>query len=313
MPNYSGANMRWGFAKETTKNTRVAANKWHPIIQESMRTGMQPIFSEEIYSNEPFMRAPTPGPQRPGGQVSMELTAEVSSSLLDLAHGGKTTTGSGPYTHALSRSLGDLGSFTQHIVRPGLTTLEVWEYIGCMIAGWTLTVTPSRRLVWQMDTLANRADLSATAIATSYPSFNRYTPFTTTVEIATTELAFDSLSIGARTGVQAENQISSTNPGSQTVFETGQGSDVTGTMQFDYSSATESYYADHLAGTTRLIEITAVAGSTSLVLAGDVVFHEDPTPVITGKGKTKMQLPFRIVSGGSNAYSLTIINGESTI
>lgn len=314
MANNSGAQAFWGFGIESTQNTRVAADLWHPFVQESMKENHAPIFDEGIYHDEPFMRSPVAGVQKPGGQVALELTPEVCSNLFYLALGAVSTSGAGPYTHVLTRELGTLKSFTQHIIRPGLSTLEVWEYIGCMIAGWTVAVQPGRRPTLQLDVLANRVDRTATALTPSWPTMNRLSSTHCSLTIAAAAQTFDSLTIGQRTGVQAENQHSSTNPGSQSVFETGVGSDVSGTLTVDYTSTTEGFYADQLAGTTRAVVLTMqVSASASIVIDGDAAFTDDPTPNITGRGKTKHQLGFRLVNGGSNEPTVTVVNGETTV
>ncbi len=315
MANNSGAQAVWGFGIETTQNTRVAADMFHPFVQESMKENHAPIFDNGIYNDEPFMRSPVAGAQKPGGQVALELTPEVCSQLFFLAMGAVTTTGSSaPYTHEITRDLGTLKSFTMHIVRPGLTTLEVWEYIGCMIAGWNIQVAPAARPTLQLDVLANRCDRSATALSPTYPTLNRLSHTHCSLTIAGSGQTFDSLTIGQRTGVAAENQISSTNPGSQTVFEAGAGSDFLGSLTVDYTSTTEGFYADQLAGTTRAMVLTmAVSASASIVIDGDAVFTDDPTPNVSGKGKTKHSLGYRFVNGGSNPPTITVKSAEATI
>lgn len=314
MPNNSGIQAYWGFGIEATQNTRVVADSWHPFVQESMRENHDPIFSAELYNDEAFMRAPTPGTQRPGGQISMDLTPEVCSSLFFLAMGRVVTTGAGPFTHTITRDPGAMLSFTQHFVRPGLATLEVWEYIGCMVAGWTVNVRPGQRPNMQLDVLANRVDRSATAITPTFPTMNRLSYTHAGLTVAATALALDEITLGQRTGVQGENKISTTNPGSQSVFETGVGSDITGSFTLDYTTATESYYADQLAGTTRPLVLTIqLSASVSVVFDGDAVFTTDATPNVVGKGKTKQQIGFRLVNGGSNEPTVTIVNGESSI
>lgn len=315
MANNSGAQAYWGFKNESTQNTRVAADKWHPFVQESMKENHGPIFSEEIYKDEPFMRAPTAGSQRPAGQIALELTPEVCSTLFYLAMGAVSTTGSSaPYTHVITRSMGTLKSFTQHIVRPGMSTLEVWEYIGCMVAGINLAVQPGRRPTMQVDVLANRCDRSATAISPTFPTMNRLSYTHCSLTIGGSAQTFDSMSLGFRTGVQAENQVTATNPGCQAVFETGVGSDITGQLTIDYTNTTEGYYTDQLAGTTRALVLTMqVSASASIVIDGDAVFTDDPTPNVVGKGKTKHSIGFRLVNGGSNEPTVTVVNAESAL
>jgi hypothetical protein len=314
MANNSGVQAYWGFGIESTQNTRIVADMWHPFVQESMRENHDPIFSTEIYNDEAFMRAPTPGTQRPSGQVSLDLTPEVCSSLFFLAMGAVATTGAGPYTHVITRNPGALGSFTQHFVRPGMGSLEVWEYIGCMVAGWTVNVRPGQRPNMQLDVLANRVDRTATAISPTFPTMNRLSYTHAGLTVAGTALHLDEITLGQRTGVQGENKITGTNPGSQSVFETGVGSDITGSFTLDYTTATETYYADQLAGTTRALVLTIqLSASASIVFDGDAVFTTDATPNVVGKGKTKQQIGFRLVNGGSNEPTITIVNAEATI
>jgi hypothetical protein len=45
----------------------------------------------------------------------------------------------------------------------------------------------------------------------------------------------------------------------------------------------------------------------------DAVFTDDSTPNIVGKGKTKQALGFRLVNGGSNEPTVTVVNAETAL
>lgn len=302
-----------GFAIEGTKNTRQAPNRWVPITQEALKCEQTFLKSQGLNGGRRYPVRKTKGTKSIAGPVTMELQAETIASALRACLGGTVvTTGAGPYTHTIAG--GALPSTTWQIMRPfaGLTTLQPFDYIGCMVNTWTLSQNPNEFGSLQLDMFAY--DEVTDQSAGTYAPAATITPLTfqsLTITTPDGAVCFDSFTLSGTNAIEQSFKSCATDAGRAVIREAGQKS-VTGSLQGDFAAITA--YSRYLAGTEGPLVIAYNAGASAQLTLTMNVFYTGETPNVTGPGVVKQGIPFEVISTTSDAAAITavLINTDTT-
>lgn len=140
----SGLAGQIGFVTETTVNVAKAPTLFLPLVDESITMDKERLESDAIIAGRRVIDSDqwNGGPITVGGDVGLELTNRGLGTLFRHMFGGKSTSGSDPYTHTFTP--GDLSglSFTTQVGVPGVGgTVHPKTASGCKVASWEIACT----------------------------------------------------------------------------------------------------------------------------------------------------------------------------
>ena len=309
-------NAQFGFAIESTKNTRATPNKFVGFVQESMRDdrGGNLIVNEAMYAGRRLMSGTSLGTIPVGGSVSMNAQAETATQLWRLCVGGTVTTaGAGPYTHTLTP--GALPSATFQLVKPSLDgTARAFDYTGCMVNQWTLSVQSGQFANHQVDVFAyDELTNQSVATATYDAAPTLFTFRHLEVTIAGETVCPDSMSITGNNNLSREYKSCANDAGRATINEAGMRS-ITGVISRDWAAPTR-YTTEYKAGTLINIILELDAGASAKLNITGKGYLTGETPTVSGpNGQVKEGLGFTMMDPTSDAtgFTLVVTNDEAT-
>lgn len=137
----SGLAGQIGFVTETTVGVAKAPTLFLPLVDESITLEKERLESEGIYAGRRVLDSDqwNGGPITVGGDIGLELTNRGLGTLFRHMFGGKSTSGSDPYTHTFTP--GDLSglAFTTQVGVPGVGgSVHPKTAAGCKVASWEI-------------------------------------------------------------------------------------------------------------------------------------------------------------------------------
>ena len=307
-----GLNGQLGWSKEVTKGSRVVPADFAELNPgESVQLAQEHLFRQGIRANAVTPHDVALGSKSAAGSFSLDLSAEVVGSLLELCVGDvDSTSGSGPYTHVYTPKAARK-SATLQFGRPGTAgTVHPFDYTGCMVDSWTVACNSGEFATIEVGWQGRAEDTGQSLASASYAQATFFDFTQADVEIGSSEVPVRSISISGANEVRTDNPIASTYAGGARVLENGQ-SVITGELVMDFEDLTE--HARYAAGTEATLDLVFTSGTSSLTFSGNVVFT-GTTPVIGSLGILEQPLPFQFVPAtpSGDAITITLVNDDSS-
>lgn len=309
----SGLAAQFAFEQESTPGTYETPTHFLEFLNESITDQTQWNRSNGLRAGRRVAHAFTKGTTSYNGQTSHELTAETVAALLELCVGGLATTGaSDPYTHTITPDT--LDTATLQIGTPGTGgTVHPRSYTGAMVRSWELSVDPGTGFVilnvdWECQAETTAEDLETA----SYATFTRLTFRHATLELASSEVCVDNITIRGDNNLDVTHKVCSTAPGAPTIRESGMRT-YSGSATADFADLTQ--YNRFKNGTEVAFSLElAASANDSVTITGNVHFLPDATPTVTGAEVVKNPINFEFVHGTSDSSGFTVVvkNGDSS-
>lgn len=306
----SGVLAQFGWAIETTSGTRQTPVDFAEFNSESLALSINRIERMGLRAGRRVSYGWSAGTQQVEGSIEFDLSVNTVGSLWRACLGAVSTTGSGTYTHTFTP--GDLPSLTVQIGRPFTSgTVQPFDYVGCRVQSWELTGNPNEFARVSLDLVGEDEDTGQSLASASYGQGNFFTFAHGELNIASSEVCIDSVSVTGANNLDVYHKICSTNPGFPTIREAGM-RDYGGTFTADFESLTA--YNRFVNGTEAALSLTFEVSTTQkLTITGNVRF-DGTTPNVPGAEVLKNTLPFKFTSSTSDAAAITVelINSDST-
>lgn len=302
---------QFGIKTEVTPGTAVTVDKFLPITKEGIAQDITRIDSVAIQAGRYTTAQWGVGSQKIGGSVDLELSNKDIATLLKHCFGTVVTTGSGPYTHTLTPGSLLGKSFTVQVGRPDLSgTVQPFTFAGCKVASWEIAAQVDQFVNMTVDILG-MSETTATALASASYTSGR-APFTFvqgSLSLASSSnSAVKSVSIKGDNALDTRFRLGSAT--SKEILPTGTRS-YTGQLVTDFESLTA--YNRFVNGTETALVLAFSNGTDSLTITCNVRY-DGASPVLDGPGMLEQSLPFRCVSGSSDATAITavLVNGDTS-
>lgn len=301
----AGISAQIGFKSESTYGTAVTVDQFHAgFVSESIKQEIARIESAGLRAGRRVTHAWKSGGQTVGGSLTLELWDEPLATLLTHMFGTVATSGSGPYVHSATPGSLSGQSLTLQIGRPDIAgTVQPFTYAGCKIPSWTLTGSVGEIAQLQLD-ISAQSETTATALASaSYPTA---APFVFTE---------GSLSIGGTAvAVIQEMSLSGNNTlatdrhriGAATVQEQLEAGlrEYTGSLTADFEDLTA--YNRFVNG-TEVAQVMKFDNGTDDLTITTNTRYDGETPAVGGPEQLTQPLPFKALSGTSDAAAITCV------
>jgi hypothetical protein len=300
----SGIAGQMGFKAEATFGTRVVVDRFIELRSDTLKFHPNRIPSKGIRAGRTTGHRWHNTTSFVDGSTFHELGPQNTALIWKHLLGAVTTTGSNPYTHAVTKTSGwDALSMTVQVVKPDITgTARIHEYTGMQVIGANLTQSADDLLILELQWYGVNETTNQTIASASYPA--SYIPFSMdqcALTLGGSATPFKSLSVafpsmaatglfrsGAKTPIQARI-AGRAEPG--------------GTLTLDYTGLTD--YARFTGGADTAFSAIWTNGTTSLTIAGNTRFDGD-TPGLPGDDLLEMPMPFIFYSPTSDALALTV-------
>lgn len=304
MASPAGFSGQLGYKTEVTVGTAVTVDEFLPVDSTSIKQNIERLESTGARAGRRVLAAWKAGQQAISGNIEMDLWNVDVAPLWKHAFGAVSTSGAGPYTHTYTP--GDLtgDSFTAQVGIPDTAgTVDAFTYAGCKISDWTIAADVGSIAKLSLGIVA-MSETTATALATaSYGS--TLAPFVFTE--ATLTLA------GSSVGTVKSVQLTGNN-GLTERFRLGSATskeylenvlrEYTGTITTDFDSLTA--YARFTAASESALVLAFSNGTQTLTFTCNVRYDGE-TPELNSTDLAEQMLPFKCVSGTSDAAAITAV------
>lgn len=315
MPLASGLAGQVGIAEEVTYGTYVAPTRFLEFNDESLSLNRERIESRGIRAGRRVLHRWAPGVQRAGGDLVIEASGAAHAILWKHILGAVNTTGAGPYTHTCTP--GDLTgkSLTIQVGKPDIGgTVRPHSYLGCKFATAELAATVNEYATLTLGVYASHEDTGQSLGVASYPAALSPFVFTTgSVTLAGSAFEVREFSLSIDNGLATDRHfIRGTTPERpKEPLERARRS-ISGTLTADFSDLTA--YNRYVNGTEAALVIDLTAGASNRITITMNVRFDGETPNVGGEDLLELSLPFKAVSGISDAAAITVavINAEAT-
>lgn len=305
-----------GMAIEATPGTRQVPVRFFPFVSESMKLNQTRLFSAGLRAGRRTKHRSDLASSFVDGNIEFEMAPQGLGVPLRAMMGTLVTTGSGPtWTHTGTPGplVDDL--LTVQVGRPfvGSTTVQPFDYIGCMVANWSIGFNVDQYATLSLGLSGVHEDTAQTLAAFSPPA--TWAPFVYTsgvLSTASTEQVIISGSVAGDNAIDApRHRMRSTTPARPLNPAEGGMRAYTGQVVCDFTSL--AAYNRFVAGGEAALSLVFTQGANTLTVAGNVVFTGD-TPNVGGPEALTQSLPFEFLSSTSDAAALTItlVNGDAT-
>ena len=308
----SGILASLGYAKEPTAGTREVPDHFVEHVSEAMVLDQKKIRSTGLAAGRRTLKAFTNGNSSVGGSVQMELVPEGIGELLELCMGGLVTAGAGPYTHTLTP--GDLATGTFQFGRPSTDgTVNVFEYIGCMVTDWTLScdATGDGSMIEFSFNLTGKSEDTGQSLATVvYPTITaRWSSVQASLTVAGTAYCVNSFTLSGDNGIDTDFKACAATAGQPDIRESGLRA-YTGSLTADFDGLAQ--YNRYLGTDQSALVIVIDDGTSDLTITTNVMYTGS-TPTVSGPEVLKQESPFECLSVTSDAAAITMVltNGDS--
>lgn len=315
MPLASGLAGQMGLAAESTYGTFVAPTRWFEFVSESLTLERERIESSGIRAGRRVLHRWAPGVQRVTGDVQLELAAQGFGIIWQHIMGTNVTTGSGPYTH--TSSPGDLAgkSLSIQIGRPDIGgVVRPFSYLGCKVATASLECNVNEYAMLTLGIYGAHEDTAQTLGTASYPA--TLSPFVYShgsVTLAAAGFDVKAATLSIDNGLATDRHfIRTTTPERPKEPLEANRREITGELTADFTDLTA--YNRFVNGTEAALVLTFNAGASATLTITMNVRYDGTTPTIGGDELLEQSLPFKAVSGTSDAAAVTavLVNGDST-
>lgn len=303
-----------GVATESTVGTFVAPTRHIPIISESLSREIERIDSDAIRAGRYTRHSDdwSVGKSMVSGTIETELyDRSIGTFLRHVGFSGGSTSGSGPYTTAMTPGSSAGLSMSVQVGRPDVSgTTRVFSYQGMKTAGVTVSCAAGERAMLSVDMIGLTETTSESLTSVSYAA--SLVPFTW--DQATISLQ------GASNTTVSEIEIAITQPldedrlylGSSTLkdplpiglLDIG----ISGTAEFE----SLTFYNNYTAGTVASYSIAFSDGTYSLTFAGSARMDAG-TPTVGDRGI--IRVPFEltpVASSDASAMTITVVSADTT-
>lgn len=315
MPLASGLAGQLGLGEESTYGTYIAPTRFLEFNNENLNYERERIESGGIRAGRRILHRWAQGVQRVQGRIVMEAAPQGNALLWKHILGAVSTAGTNPYTHTLTP--GDLSgkSLTMQVGRPDIAgVVRSFSYLGCKIASAELACALNQWAMLTLNVYGAHEDTSQTLATASYPA--GYTPFVFTqgsIQIAAAAYDVQEFSMTIDNGLAINRHfIRSTTPERPKEPLEAQRRAITGTITSDFIDLTA--YNRFVNGTEAALVFTLNAGASAQLTATLNVRFDGETPDIGGAELVGQSLPWKAVSGTSDAAAITvaIVNADTT-
>lgn len=173
-----GLDSQLGLKKESTYATPVTVDRFVPFLTEAVVSTIPLHVSEGIVAGRltPDEDQAKQGVEEVGGPIEMEVYAQSQALLWELALGGKSTSGAGPYTHTLTPA-GALPSATFQGARPGTAgTNHPFTWAGVKVNQLTMSGSVGEIGKLKLDVIGGVSETTGTALASASYTAGSMTP-----------------------------------------------------------------------------------------------------------------------------------------
>lgn len=311
----SGLAAQVGVAAEATYGTYVAPTRYFEFVSETVDLERERIDSEGIRTGRTVLHRWAQGIQRVTGDVELELAAQGFGLIWSHILGGVATAGSNPYTHTFTPDTLTGKSLTVQIGKPDIGgTVRSHSYLGCKIAAANLACATNEIARLTLSLYGAHEDTAQSLGVASYNA--SLSPFVFThgsVSLAGSGYDVKSLDLTIDNGLATDRHfIRTTTPERPKEPLQNALREVTGTIVSDYVDLTA--YNRFVNGTEAALVLTFNAGASSILTITMNVRFDGSTPNVAGRDLLEQELPFKAVSGTSDAAALTVAltNAEAT-
>lgn len=304
-----------GMAIEASPGTRQAPVRFFPFVSESMKLNQTRLFSSGLRGGRRTKHRSDLASSFVDGGIEFEMAPQGLGVPLRAMMGTLATTGVGPFTHtATPGPLAD-DLLTVQVGRPfvGSTTVQPFDYIGCMVASWSIGFALDQYATLSLNLSGVHEDTAQSLAAFAPPA--TWAPFVYTagvLSIAGSEQVIKGGSVSGDNGIDApRHRMRSTTPARPLLPAEGGMRAYTGQVDCDFTSLVA--YNRFVAGGEAALSLVFTQGTNTLTVAGNVVFTGE-TPNVGGPAALNQALPFEFLSSTSDAAALTItlVNGDAT-
>jgi hypothetical protein len=239
----------------------------------------------------------------------MEMCAQSTALLLKHIVGGTDTiTGTNPYVHTMSVGALDSLGMTIQINRPDISgTDRVFEYTGCQFTDAEFMADIDQYLMLSANVYGMAESTSQTLATATYAAST--SPFVFTQgSVTVAGAAFDVKKCNIRIDnklATGRHQIRATTPEQPKASKEEGLREITGTLSADFTDLTA--YTRFTAGTEAALVYTFTQGASAILTMTMNVRFDGTTPNIGGAQLVDLELPWKAVSGTSDAAAFTAV------
>ena len=314
MATASGIDAQVGISAESAFGTYTTPTRFFEFTEESMKFEKERIESKGIRVGRRVLHRWAAGVQRVTGDITQEFAPQGAALLLSHIFGTKNTTGTGPYTHTFTPGPLDNKSLTVQIGRPNIAgTVVPFSYTGCSITDFEFACSVNEYLTLKTSLYGANESTSETLATASYPA--NFSPFVFThgsISIASSAYDVTEISISGANNLKTDRHfISATTPAQPRIALESGIREYTGSLSSDFVST--AAYNRFVNGTEAALALTFNAGSSAQLIFTMNVRYDGETPTVSGAEILEQSLPFKAVSGTSDADAITVqlINADA--
>jgi len=313
---FRGRGLVLGWGEESTWGTPVARAVWLPVISASGQRKIARVPRPHLVGDSGALlrRSAFTSEDRTSGSFECELMYRGIGTILKHALGAVATSGTGPYTHALT--LADMGpgttlkGLTLELLRGDATNSEIFE--GVMISRLTISGQQGQPVRLKVDWVAQTAQTRAAAGTPTLPTndepvlhshLGQLTFSGDTLDMIDFELVIDNK--------LADRQFLGSAQTQQPVIDDYR--EVTLRATVEYTS--DSTYNDQLAVNTGDVTFTATGvGNSSLAFTVHNCEVEEAGSPVSGPGVIQQKIAWRAYGDGTDlGLALDLINDDSDV
>lgn len=310
----SGLAAQAGLKVESTYGTAVTVDRFFPLVSESLTEEIDRLESAAILAGRRILDSEqsAAGNVNISGDLGFELYQQNTGVLWQVCLGAVSTSGSDPYTHAVTP--GDLSDdfFTLQIGKPDVAgTVQPFTFASCMVSEWELSAKAGEIPTFGMS-LVGKNLATGTALASASYGDGDAVPFTFahgTVEVATVATSVKEITLKGNNGLDVERYFLGDDERSQPIEADHRVYD--GEFTVEFSGLTQyNRFRNH---TETALELLFNAGSSAQCNVTLNVRFDGSTPTVDGKGIVTMTCPFKVLGDGSDSdgISVDVINSDS--
>lgn len=314
MPLASGLAGQLGLGIEGTYGVYAAPTRWFEFNSETVHLERERIETAGIRAGRRVLHRWAAGVQRVTGDIELEVGASGFGIIWSHILGANADAGSNPYTHTATP--GDLAgkSLTVQIGRPDIGgVVRSFSYLGCKIASAELACKINEYAKLKLSLYGAHEDTAQTLGVAAYPA--TYAPFVFTAgSLLLGGSAFDVKDCSTKidNGLAVDRHfIRSTTPERPKEPLEAKRRAITGDLTADFTDLTA--YTRFTAGTEAALVLTFNSGASSILAITMNVRFDGTTPQIGGDDLLEQPLPFKAVSGTSDAAAITVVTTNADV
>lgn len=309
----SGLAAQIGFKSESTVGTAVTVDQFHAgFVSEAIKQEIARIESAGLRAGRRTTHAWKPGAKTVGGSLTLELWDEPLATLLTHMFGTVNTTGAAaPYTHTATPGTLTGNSLTLQVGRPDIGgTVRAFTYAGVKIPSWTLSGSVGEIPQLQLDISAYSEVTDVELASASYPTAAPFVFTEGSLSIGGSAVAvIQEMSLEANNGLAVDRHRFN----AATIREQLENGirEYTGSLTADFEDLTA--YNRFVNGDEVAQVMKFDNGTDSLTITTNTRYDGE-TPEVSGPEQLTQPLPFKAISGTSDADAITavLVNAEDS-